>query len=402
MPGHDLNHRKTPELVELLALCARRQLDAQRSARLREIAADPRLAWEEVLAEAGRHKLLPLVAAHLRSAGAELPAEVAARLGSIELANAQVVLADTSELLALLERLRERGVEAVPYKGVVLSLQLYGSLSLRPAGDLDLVVRRADVPAAVECLRARGFAPTHTDDRGAWTFRLRHRYSMSFTRRDLAAELHWAFTNRDIAFDLELEEMAPRLGSVRIGAHDVPVFAPEDLLLILCVHGAKHRWDRLEWIGGVGEAVRAAHGLDWDRLVARSTGLGVRRMLLLGLLLGHDLVDAPVPARILALARADRRVVSLAAEVPGILAAPPIEAEAFSWPVDRFRYRLRERLRDRVRFLLYRVTTPSSPQEWKFINVGGRQIPVHGLTRPFRLAGKALSRAGGRGSRDVA
>jgi hypothetical protein len=378
--------------IELLTVCARRRLNAAQTARVRALAADPELHWDAVLQAARRHKMLPLLAAHLQSTGAQLPPDVDARLRRYRLDNAQRVLAVTGELLVLLQELQSCGVQAVPYKGSVLALQLYGSLHLRPAGDMDIVVRRSDAAAAIRCLAGLGRPPAVPSPPETWNFRLRNRYCETLQGASTQVELHWAFTNRDIAFPLELEDVADRLGTVRISNRDVPVFPLDDLLLILCVHGAKHRWERLEWLAGVGEAVRSAQQMDWDGLVERASALGVRRMLLLGLLLSHEILDAPVPPDVVARGRADRHVASLAAEVPGILADPVLEAGAFSGPVDSFRYRLRERLRDRARFLAYRATTPSTPEEWRFLSIAGMQFPLHAVTRPFNLTGKALAR----------
>jgi hypothetical protein len=382
----------TVPTMELLMVCARRQLDAAQAARVRAITADPQLDWDTVLQSAGRHKMLPLLAAHLRTTGAQLPPGVDARLKRYTLDNAQRVLAVTGELLALLQELQKCGIQAVPYKGTVLALQLYGSLHLRPAGDMDVLVRRADAAAAIHCLAGRGLLPAVTSPPEAWSFRLRNRYCETLQGTSTQVELHWAFTNRDIAFPYELDDVAARLGTLRISHQDVSVFPLEDLLLILCVHGAKHRWERLEWLAGVGEAVRSAQQMDWDALLERASTLGVRRMLLLGLLLSHEIVDAPVPPDVVARGRAEPHVAALAAQVPGILAGPVLEAGAFSGPVDSFRYRLRERFRDRARFLMYRATTPSRPEEWRFVSIAGRQFPLHAVTRPFQLTGRALAR----------
>jgi hypothetical protein len=64
-----------------------------------------------------------------------------------------------------------------------------------------------------------------------------------------------------------------------------------------------------------------------------------------------------------------------------------------SVPVDRFRFLLRERWRDRVRFVLYRITTPSRPEDWRFMTVAGRRVAVHGWIRPWQLVLAAVRAA---------
>jgi hypothetical protein len=281
----------------------------------------------------------------------------------------------------------------VPYKGPALAALLYGNVALRQAGDLDIVVRRSEVDRARALLQARGYRPRHALDRGGEAFMLRSRYSEELERPDgPSVELHWGFTNGDVGLALDLDSLAPRLRAATLGGGGVPVFCPEDLLLLLCIHGGKHRWDRLEWVCGVAELLRAeGAGLDWSALLERSAALGVRRMLLLGVLLALDLLEAPVPDAIVRHARSDAAVPRLAREVPALLALEAVDGdETGSFATDLFRLQLRERPRDRLRFIWYRLTTPSRPERWSAVSLGTRWLPLHGFVRPFQLASKLL------------
>jgi hypothetical protein len=379
--------------MQLLLACGRSRLRAADAPRIGELLEVP-LDWQRLLDMALRHKMLPLLAAHLGGFADRIPEEVREQLRTWGVHNACRILQITGELLRILRQFREHEIDVVPYKGPVLGLQLYGAVALRQAGDLDLVVRRRDVPHARALLRAAGYSSRHRLAQAAETFMLQSCYDQTFRRPDgLAVELHWAFTSRDVAFPLGLDDLVPGLESVRLGGEIVPVFGLEDSLILLCVHGAKHRWERLEWVCGVAEVVHRATDIDWETLLARASSLGVRRMLLLGLLLSYNLLDAAVPSSVLRQAHGDRAVVDLAAQIPTILAEPPIEAGALSLPVDIFRLRLRERWRDRLRFILYRLLTPSRPEQWALVGIGSRVIPVHALVRPFRLLSMAIPAA---------
>jgi hypothetical protein len=374
--------------LELLLACARRTLSPAEHRRVNSLVTAG-IDWTELLPFAKRHKLLPLLTHHLREHDALLPQETRDSLRCFSLQNARWVLQVVSEIVDTLAEFEREGMPAVPYKGPVLGAQLYGNVALRQAGDIDLLVRRGDVAQARELLRRRGYEPIYALDEAGRTFMVQSRYSEGFRGDSLfPVELHWAFTNGDIAFPLELDDLIPRLETVAIGQRSVPVFAPEDLLLILSVHGSKHRWDRIEWLCGLAEVVRGAPQLDWDRLLERSRRLGIRRMLLLGVLLAHHHLQAPVPAAVARLARSDGSVAALADAVPELWLGTPENEEAGSLPTDLFRYRLRERYRDRIRFVWYRITTPSQPESWSAFLLGGRAIPVHLFRRLTLLAGK--------------
>ena len=53
-----------------------------------------------------------------------------------------------------------------------------------------------------------------------------------------------------------LERLWERVGRVPLGGNSVPSFAPEDMLLILCVYGSKHTWGRLKWVCDIAELIR--------------------------------------------------------------------------------------------------------------------------------------------------
>lgn len=378
-----------PEM-ELLVQCAHLELGGERETRVRTLLredVDP----NRLLALAAYHRLAPLLHLHLKNWPDDgFPALTS--LGSLCAQNARRMLQLTGELLEIVWLFEKHGILSVPYKGPALAVQLYGSLTLRMVADLDLLVRRSDVRRARELLGTRGYRPRHPLSSAGVGFMIENRYHETFVGAGANLELHWAFTNRDVGFPLDLDALASRLRPLHLGGHVVNAFSPEDLLLILCVHGAKHRWDRLEWLCGVAELLRAGE-LECGAVVDTAARLGVRRMLLLGLGLAHDLLEAAVPPAVLRHIRADRPVSRLAGEVAGSLLAG--EAKVTNEPGDRdlFGIRLRDRWRDRVRFLFHRITTPSSPARWTAVPVGTRYFPLHAVLRPWTLGAKLVALA---------
>lgn len=375
--------------MRILRCCARRELSPEQSDELRSLLADV-IDWGGLFELAGRHKMLPLLWWHVKQHAALVEPAWAARLQWQFQQNASRMLRLTAELLRLIELFDSHGVLAVAYKGPALGAYLYGSLALRQSGDLDLLVRRQDVARARALLLESGYRPRRALSEGGTEFMRRSRYAEEFDRDGVHLELHWAFTNGDVDLALDLDELAPRLFQVSLGPRTIPIFGVADHLLILCVHGSKHRWDRIEWLCGVAELLRA-HGTEiaWDVVHDRARRLGVDRMLLLGVLLAHELLDAPVPPPTLERARGVGAVVELAGLVPALFTAPPVDVEqGSSLETDLFRLRLRERPRDRLRFVWYRLTTPSRPESWSAVGIGGLWLPVHGFLRPLRLLSK--------------
>jgi hypothetical protein len=53
-------------------------------------------------------------------------------------------------------------------------------------------------------------------------------------------------------------------------------------LLILCVHGSKHRWRRITWICDVAEPIHAHRDPKGPQVIVQAVALGGEHMLLLG------------------------------------------------------------------------------------------------------------------------
>jgi hypothetical protein len=224
-------------------------------------------------------------------------------------------------------------------------------------------------------------------------FRVESRYSERFDRPGSVVELHWAFTNKDVAFPLSLDDLFPRLVQCTVSGRSIPVFAPEDALLILCVHGAKHSWSRLEWICGVAELL---HGLEirWDAVLGRARETKSLRRLLLGLRVSRDLYGCPLPEDVMKEVTGDDQVGALARAVTSSLFDGGEEVDGLhtfgTLDHDLFHFRLGDGLQDSFRYLMYRITTPSRPEEWSTVSLGKRSISLHSFTRPFGVVSKVI------------
>jgi hypothetical protein len=341
-----------------------------------------------VLALARPHGLVPLLYRHVGTAPNGVPEPVASRLRAAAEAAGRRNLRLAAELVALLDLLGRDGVPAVALKGPALAVRLYGDLALRPCRDLDLLLRPADVPRAVRLLADRGYAPeppalTPAQQRAF----VRSQCHVALGRGDGdIVELHWDLAPPAFPAPLHPERLRTRLDTVTLGGSRVPTLAPDDLLLFLCAHGAKHGWRRLAWLCDVGRFLAAHQELDWPALAARAQTAGAERLLLLALLLAAELLDAPVPAPLLARGRSSRPVRALAAAVQRRLWAVPWQ-DLEGWQAQWFRVRARERWRDALRVARAAAFAPGAA-DWALVRLPDRLYALYYVLRPFRLAAK--------------
>jgi hypothetical protein len=388
----DLTAGLRPE-IELLLGCARGRIAPEAADRLRGLLRSE-IDWPFLIRKAHQHGSLSLLCWNLSNHFADAVPEPAMRqLRTQFQANAQQNLGLTRELRQLIHLLEEHEVGVIPYKGPVLAAQLYGDLLLRQCSDLDILVRREDVPRATELLAARSFHPKRPLAVPEATY-LRDEYARSFVRAEdqMVLELHWTIRPRYCAFRIDPAQFWAGHQWTSVAGTRVRTLAPEDLLLILCVHASWHLWGRLQWISDIAELVRTYPGIDWPRMLTQAQALGSRRMVLLGLLLASSLLDVPLPVVVSEQIQADPAITSLAVFACDRLLHETGERPRSETKMAERAYllRMRERWPDRLGYCLHlaRDVVPPSQHERTALPLPPLLSPLYYVMRPFRLAGK--------------
>ncbi len=382
---------------ELLLLCARVSRHSEEADRISALLQQGEIDWEYLFTMAGEHRMMPLLYWHLgATASAAVPKTVLGRLRDYFHYNNLRNLSLTGELLKLLRVFDAHGVPTVPYKGPTLAALAYGNLALREFNDLDILVHEQDIPRARRLLVSMGYRQEDRLARAqeAAFLKSQREYVFVCDGSGSVVELHWAIMPRIYSFPLDPERLWERLEQTSLGGSTVPTFSPEDLLLILCVHGSKHFWHRLAWICDVAELIRVHKTIDWEQLIDRASTLGSERMLFLGLFLANDLLGAALPKTVSHKTQADPAVRVLAEQVKewlfqevkgftGTLAEDPFNESGFH----PFRVKMRERLRDKIRYCAHTALVPTI-EDWKFLPLPGLLSPLYYVLRPIRLAGR--------------
>ncbi|MDZ7267794.1 MAG: nucleotidyltransferase family protein [candidate division KSB1 bacterium] len=369
----------------LLLCCSRVQADAATRERLAFLLTR-KLDWQYVLWQAAWHRITVLLFRQLQPLAAAVPPPVLAHLQEQAKRQTQQSLLQTAGLLQLLPALAAHGVIAVPFKGPALAAAVYGDPALRECEDLDVLVTPHALPQAKAVLVRLGFRPLQPLNRAQEAVYLRYESGSTFVQEStgLQVDLHWAFNRNYLAVPLALADMLPRLQPQVLAGIPLHQLAPEDLLLALCVHGGKHQWLSLNWIIDVAELLRTHPRLAWQDLAARARATGCLRFVHLGLHLAHRLLAAPLPAALREQIAADRVVTQLADHARHRLF--PMMEEWDPGVAERilFLLRARERRRDQLRFLLRRLTTPTSSDlfYWQSPLL---PAPLYPWLRPARL-----------------
>jgi len=288
--------------IQLLLACARTTLDPETARQITGLVQED-LDWAYIFRKANENFVSPLLCFHITKVCPQfVPLNILDQLSRFFRVHAERSLFQTRELIRLVRLLDSHGIPALPFKGPTLAALAYGNLSLRQFSDLDILVRERDVRKAVALLIAGGYrtASPLSWSRNASTPSKRQK-DLGLERADgrVSVELHWRLLGSRFTSPHNMKRMWKRLETMSIAGSLVNCLPVNDLLLYLCMHGAKHRWERLEWIADVAEVIRNRQETDWKLLLEQSKALGCERALAVGLLLAKDLLSASIPVDVL-------------------------------------------------------------------------------------------------------
>jgi hypothetical protein len=382
-PSSPLKVGVRPE-VELCLCCARTRMDAGRALRLGQLL-DGALDWEFILSFAETHSLLPLLYFHLHARAPEKvpPAvyeKLRERFRSISALNTYL----SGELRRLLKLFAAHDIEAIPYKGPALAAKAYGNIALRHFGDLDILVRQRDVLRVMKLLVAEDYAlhPPLNDVQQA--LMLRTQCNLPFTRdaHRLIVEIHWRVSARLFSSPLDEDAVWENLHTETFEGMQINALAPEDLLLSLCVHGAKHLWERVSWIADIAQLLEVHPELNWESLLEHARRTGTERMLLLGLRIAHELLGAHLPEQVETPLQGDPEIVPLANRIYARLFEGGNDGRGMSGYFI-FQLKARRRLRDKFNYCRY-VISPTE-EDLIMLSLPAPLSFVYYLLRPLRM-----------------
>lgn len=206
--------------------------------------------WDRLGRLMHRHRVGPLVAHGLESAGIALPE-------FLRNAQRQSTLAELGAV-AQFERLRSllgtHGIPVAILKGPAQSLRSFGRLGLRVNRDLDILIDPTLIDRAESSLVGGGYVRTEPSAAASGAARaqwLRNHKDMLFRHRDrhlVPVELHWRLFDNPAFLP---DETAP-FHTLGIAPLADCLVLPDDInLRYLCGHGALHCWSRLKWLADV-------------------------------------------------------------------------------------------------------------------------------------------------------
>ncbi len=339
------------------------------------------LDWNSYLTAAIHHGVLAIAADRLFSSSfaSSLDRPVVAQLRRALHANLLRATSLADEVLRVADEFSARGIPIIPYKGPVLAEHLWGNFALRKCDDVDFLVARKDADDAGKIMTRLGYQSVTAVPPHLLPAFLRNASEEQFRHREtnLLLELQWSPAPRVFAVDCDPDEIWKRTQTISFSGRNVLSLSPEDLFIFLSIHGWKHNWEKLIWIGDIAQLLQKQE-LDWDYLFAYARRHRITRVLALSLRLVIQLFGIDIPRQF---AFPDPPLDDLAAELLSHLGtSKPFSYRDWHWLMLLARDNRWDRLRQVFTFLF----TPGLG-EYKAVSLPPWATPLYRAVRLARL-----------------
>lgn len=322
MPIFNANHRyddiKLRPEDELLLCCARTNVNSEIKAKILFLVQN-KLDWDYLLDLTSMHRLIPLLYHNLNSICPELvPEDILKKLNDIFNFNIHNNLLLTGELITILDKLESQGITGIPHKGSSLAIFAYNNLTLRQFNDIDIIINTSDTPKVRKLLLSLDYEfdsyPKNMDE--SLYFRTQTEHKFVNKTKNIVVEIHNTFQGHFFNFPMDSEFLHKKenLEILNINNYQTNILSTENLILILCVHCAKHNWSRISWICDIHEIIQNKK-INWSKLVENADKLCIKRILLINLFLAFDLFGLKLSDEIWNLFYNDSNIIKISMQI---------------------------------------------------------------------------------------
>lgn len=216
------------------------------------------------------HRVQGLLAAAVADGSVVVPDGVAADVADDHVEALRTCLAAEATAVEVVGLLAGAGVGARVLKGVAIAHLDHTDPAQRVFGDVDVMIRRVDLPAALGALGATGFLRAEPAVRGWWE----RRYSKAVVARSpigVELDVHLSLVNGFFGVTIDPDQLLSRPGSrFEVAGTEMEGLDPPGRLLHAAVHSVLGAWSYLRAQRDVAQLVLVS-GVDWAEAVELAT-----------------------------------------------------------------------------------------------------------------------------------
>ena len=352
------------------------------------------LSLSTITTMASRHGVLPLVYKTLKDLGQTNNTitthshyhTLTAKLKAHYQAIVQKNMLMGAELLRIMKLFKENNIEALAFKGPTLAQMAYGDITLRQYSDLDIFVKESQKQKVVSLLLKNGYADILDfipEQKILWYSNAKE-INLYHSEKSIYIDLQWLLFDKNYPLHYHYDTLWEKTSTVKLNNHHISIFSPENLLIYLSIHGAKHLFERIGWIKDIDLFLRT-QSINWHQVDRHMKHSDFKRMFLLGLYLSKELFNTPIPEKYIQQCENQPWL----RKVNTFIIEDWIEHKNFIYNTIAMLY-LFPSTKQKLGYLNKVIFKPSK-NEYRFVTLPDRWHWVYYFIRPFLLLKKYLS-----------
>lgn len=243
------------------------------------------LDWAYVLERSKREGIASLLYFYVNRLEdtSRIPSEIIDALKNIYYNCSLMNLQLEKELAVVVKDLEAEGISPVILKGIFLAQAVYKNIGLRPAADIDLLIKKEDLPRVDIVLGALGYYPPPCYGDFLLKKTVTTVNSLVYNKTDggFYIHLHWHLVNA--TWPLEGLVSAIDMGRVwscaqafDLNGCRVMTLSPAHLLIYLLYHAFQHYYDRLIFVSDIVRTLKTyEEQLDQNEVVSEAGRFGL-------------------------------------------------------------------------------------------------------------------------------
>lgn len=181
--------------------------------------------WDLFIELAFAHRLANLVAPHLASLASDRPETVLASFGRFRDVTSRMNAANLLTMRKIIPAFVSAGIPVLAFKGPIIQQIAYGSLFVRPASDLDLLVSPQLYQKSGAVLEACGYQLADECRSAWWTTGLGEQHFFSTSKADVTVDLHHRLQQPGCPLPKHPERFIALRRPISVGGQDIPTLS---------------------------------------------------------------------------------------------------------------------------------------------------------------------------------
>ncbi len=254
--------------------------------------------WDDFISLSYSHGVFPLVYQVLKKHEDKIPLNIFAFMKQTYMNLVKTNMLMTSELIKVSKLLEENGIKTISFKGPVLSAMAYGDVISRQYVDLDILVDDDRLLDSIEILKNNEYS---LEDDFKLDLLKKNRsifHDVTLRKNNIVnIELHWRLFSDEYMTGISDLNIKENLRPFEYQNQTLNVFDNEIQILYLSIHGAKHNWERIEWLVDIVRFIEN-NTMNWKRLLDLIQKTKTEKILFSTFYLCKTILDLSLPKEV--------------------------------------------------------------------------------------------------------